>query len=387
MTGTTDTDDDTDSAYHRHFQYCSRTHHRPKVRSSSCRNCSAAKVKCTFEPQCLRCKKKGISCVYRRADAPTNSRFNSQPQPQPQPQSNPQPQQPSPPTPSPSILSQSPVPTSPVVSSIEVEVQHLDTSEWNARPRGPALNKLPGQAGGEDNHIDWNTFLSSPTPTDNGNGRIEAATGTEPRSNSLLWTDHTQPEGLQLGNALSQSSGEEVVRGGGSTFFNSLFTPVIHEEQQGSNGDSRCQIRGGFGAPDVATHAPASLVMSERPDVDFLTRIPRNDPILQFTSSLVVQTLRAFPHMMVRRETFPSFIHAHWCSTSARGGSALPEPLVNCMGIAQMFVSRNVESSAFLWRSVRNEQRLFIQNVSHCSRALPHSQYPHMPLFPHLSEG
>lgn len=265
---TTDFDHE-DSSYNRHVQYCTRTRHRPRIRPSPCRSCSAAKVKCSSELRCLRCKRKGISCVYKREGLADTVHPQANPQ-HPQGTSN------LPATPSPSSISSRPVPSSSAVPGIEDE---------------------------------WNAFFAL--------------------SNSV--TDQRR----NYGSVLDQISAN-------------LWPSDSH----------------------VAIEAPATLVMSERPDVEFLSRIPRNDPVLQFTSSLVVQSLRAFPRMMMRRETFPSFIHPHWCDTAATGEFSLPEQLVNCMGIAQMFTNRNVESSFFLWRTVSTEQRAFIQNVrlSLCSQ-------------------
>lgn len=56
-------------------------------------------------------------------------------------------------------------------------------------------------------------------------------------------------------------------------------------------------------------------------------------------AGLVLQSLRSLPTMMLRRETFPWFIHAH-CYPRNPTGLALPDPLVFCMATAQMFTSR-----------------------------------------------
>lgn len=41
----------------------------------------------------------------------------------------------------------------------------------------------------------------------------------------------------------------------------------------------------------------------------------------------------------------------------------MPEPLVNCMGIAQIFASHSTESKPYLWHLVKMEQRSFIEKV------------------------
>ncbi|KAK8129050.1 hypothetical protein PG984_010158 [Apiospora sp. TS-2023a] len=99
--------------------------------------------------------------------------------------------------------------------------------------------------------------------------------------------------------------------------------------------------------------------ISEPPDTSFLSQISMSDPVANCTANVVMRMLRAFPQMMLRRETFPPFIHAHWHRSSHADAAepALPMPLVNCMGIAQVFASPNLETRPFLWRSIQMEQR------------------------------
>ncbi|KAI2465236.1 hypothetical protein F4781DRAFT_410046 [Annulohypoxylon bovei var. microspora] len=56
----------TESAYKRHASYCRRTRDRPRKRPRSCKECHSAKVKCSFEPECSRCKYKGLRCIYEK---------------------------------------------------------------------------------------------------------------------------------------------------------------------------------------------------------------------------------------------------------------------------------------------------------------------------------
>lgn len=66
----------------------------------------------------------------------------------------------------------------------------------------------------------------------------------------------------------------------------------------------------------------------------------------KFAAGLLSQAISAFPQMMLRRQTFPPFIHAHWHLPS------LPETLANCMSIAQLFATRTTETRPFLWRTI-----------------------------------
>ncbi|RSL49951.1 hypothetical protein CEP54_012181 [Fusarium duplospermum] len=87
-----------------------------------------------------------------------------------------------------------------------------------------------------------------------------------------------------------------------------------------------------------------------------LTRLPYQREASHHAAKLVLQTLYAFPQMMLRRKTFPPFIHPQWHEP------CLPEILANCMSIAQLFAARTPETRAFLWRTINAEEQRFREN-------------------------
>ncbi|CAI6100967.1 unnamed protein product [Clonostachys chloroleuca] len=99
------------------------------------------------------------------------------------------------------------------------------------------------------------------------------------------------------------------------------------------------------GAPVQSTEAvdePATLTALKQPS-----------PEAEASATIVMHCIRSYPQMMLRRQTFPPFIHPHWHTEK------LPENLVNCMSIAQLFVTRTPENSSFLWRTIDNEVSRF----------------------------
>lgn len=82
----------------------------------------------------------------------------------------------------------------------------------------------------------------------------------------------------------------------------------------------------------------------------------------KFAAGLLSQAISAFPQMMLRRQTFPPFIHAHWHLPS------LPETLANCMSIAQLFATRTTETRPFLWRTIGTEVKRLQDEVCPCKR-------------------
>ncbi|CAH0026966.1 unnamed protein product [Clonostachys rhizophaga] len=84
-----------------------------------------------------------------------------------------------------------------------------------------------------------------------------------------------------------------------------------------------------------------------------LTALKQPSPEAEASATIVMHCIRSYPQMMLRRQTFPPFIHPHWHTEK------LPENLVNCMSIAQLFVTRTSENSPFLWRTIDNEVSRF----------------------------
>lgn len=108
-------------------------------------------------------------------------------------------------------------------------------------------------------------------------------------------------------------------------------------------------------------------VVAETPAMDLntfpLSNLQLERPHNQQTADLVIQSLRSFPTMMLRKETFPWFIHpqSHLLSTPTK--DALPEALSACMSISHMFTLRTPETICFLWRAISAEYRRFNSEV------------------------
>ncbi|CAG1992585.1 unnamed protein product [Fusarium graminearum] len=88
-----------------------------------------------------------------------------------------------------------------------------------------------------------------------------------------------------------------------------------------------------------------------------LTRVSNRLSSLQHASRIVMQMLYSYPRMMLRRQTFPPFIHPHWHQEH------LPEALGNCMSIARLFESRTPETVPFLWKTIIAEQTRFREKL------------------------
>lgn len=89
-----------------------------------------------------------------------------------------------------------------------------------------------------------------------------------------------------------------------------------------------------------------------------VTHLRPGSPSSKHAAVLISDILSAFPHRMLRRQTFPPFIHAHWHSPT------LPEELASCVSISQLFSTRTSETRSFLWRTVEAEEQRFRDKVS-----------------------
>ena len=101
----------------------------------------------------------------------------------------------------------------------------------------------------------------------------------------------------------------------------------------------------------------ATSSVSSEDDKEFLSRLRTSEPLARQSANLVMEALCAIPQQMLRRATFPPFIHPHWDRPT------MPEPLAVCMRIAQLFASRTLDIKPFIWRTMLAEQRRIIEQV------------------------
>ncbi|KAI6749672.1 hypothetical protein HG530_015086 [Fusarium avenaceum] len=88
-----------------------------------------------------------------------------------------------------------------------------------------------------------------------------------------------------------------------------------------------------------------------------LARVSNRLSSLQHASRVIMQMLYAYPQMVLRRQTFPPFIHPHWHE------KRLPDTLATCMSIAQLFAARTPETEPFLWRTISAEEERFREQL------------------------
>ena len=108
-------------------------------------------------------------------------------------------------------------------------------------------------------------------------------------------------------------------------------------------------------------------VVTEHPivevDSNHMAILQTERPHAQYSADTVIQSLRSLPTMMLRRETLPWFIHPHSHPLSKPTQAGLPQALSTCMGIAQVFASRTLDTRLFLWSTIRAELRRFTNAV------------------------
>jgi hypothetical protein len=88
--------------------------------------------------------------------------------------------------------------------------------------------------------------------------------------------------------------------------------------------------------------------------------VNRMSSVSKAYAKMIIDMIRPYPQMMMRRETFPPFIHPH---LTTNGEDGLPFPLKNCMSIAQMFFGQNADTRSFVWSTIRNEMNDLVMNV------------------------
>ena len=285
--------------------YCRRARHRPQTRARVCQACSSAKVKCNLKPQCQRCINKGIECVYDTSATSLTAANRSR-----------------------------------LVEDSQLRPgRQTSTPGWQAdKVNIQTPNELYARED-SDIHMEWNLldFDANETMSQSPRSCLPCLPEPTVRSEGLVANNHYGTEVTDF-------------RTGGFDPRSLLVTEIPWSTQNNSQEERSYAL----------TRATCPL---ERINEEHLLPIPKSDPFSSNIAKVVMQVLRAFPQMMLRRETLPPFIHGHWYHGPSATEPALPQPLLNCMGVAQVFASRILETKSFLWRTIQTEQRSAVEKV------------------------
>lgn len=98
-------------------------------------------------------------------------------------------------------------------------------------------------------------------------------------------------------------------------------------------------------------------LISRARSIKTLIHLRHGNPASKHAASLTRHIISSYPQMMLRRQTFPPFIHACWHLPQ------LPEKIASCMSIAQLFSARTPETRQFVWRTIYAEMQRFLDLV------------------------
>ncbi|KAI1622291.1 hypothetical protein EDD37DRAFT_468242 [Exophiala viscosa] len=287
----------------RHLRYCgSRQRKRPR----SCRACNAAKTKCTFGLPCSRCTKKGLECTY---DGSALMRERSSPKP-------------------------------------SIENHGVRTAARRASRSSPA------QSSYFDSYT-WSTldftFTNDATASDSQPG---STGGDDPPSINSITQRPDLDEFLTIDGLLAFDETIPIQQSDVTEVAIAPYETLDIQSQSWCGwmrrGVALLGLTENTLLPSRLNHA--AICQPER-------------PFAHHNANLVVQSIRAFPAMMLRRETFPWYIHQQSQMFSLSSPAALPEALSTCMSIAQMFALRTPETKPVLWKTVRAQYRRWANEV------------------------
>ena len=308
----------------RHVQYCRRRASRqgPK-RQKACHSCRTIKTKCNFGRPCARCVARDITCSYGADQSmtprqPLTGRHDE---------------------------NQSPVS---IPRGAEVDVLYQDFSG----PSDPLV--LPGSGPVTQSHdyqLGANNALDFP----------ETAQTMIP----LEWDE------LDFGLKVSEDLAFDPIDpflatgdGSGLRPQSDVSVPILTP-------------RGSSSAPETISSTGPD-VLSLVSDPSYAARQlepPRAGGISNGCRRFVMSIMRTYPRMMTRPDNLPPFVHPVACGlyfdhrdgTKKNQGSAhhhLLGHLVACQSIAHVFVSRGPNTEGFVWRTIENERRTILKEVS-----------------------
>jgi Fungal Zn(2)-Cys(6) binuclear cluster domain len=272
---------------------------RTRNRPRSCRSCNAAKTKCSFETPCSRCTKKAIECVYDESATAAGKRALP-------------------------------------VSSAARRVRTNRPSTSHADDRFLSI--------GDSTFTDDQAMDEAPQTQFISGSAFPSFDLSMQRS---LLNESLTLDGLFSFEALDSSQHQDL-----------LGVSLNPYDKLDKNSVSWCDWACRGFSLSLVTENPVI-----KPNSNAVAVLQTERPHAQHNANLIIQSLRSFPMMMLRRETFPCFIHSHSPLSSESAKSALPEALSTCMSIAQMFTSRTPDTKPFIWRTIKSEFRCFSDEV------------------------
>lgn len=288
-----------EASRNRHVSYCRRSRDRPRVRHQSCQACSAAKARCSFQPQCSRCRHKGLECVYdhpngQQSATLTPAALKAKAVPPPTPVDTPTPD---------------PLPRSEILeNTLELGSEELS---WDIN-----LDLL---------QMNQSTSTSAPVCD-----TMSAPTTTTTSSSYVS-------EEPQVTDAQAMASlGELYATGETPSNYKTDSFPTITIPPAPTTLETS-----GFLTP-LPMNSPAAQC-----NANYIIQMLRPFPQLMIQKA----TFPPFIH--------PSYYKQ--CTDS--NTPVLQAPLANCMSIAQMFVPRTQETKPFVWKTIRTEQRRLLSEV------------------------
>ena len=135
--------------------------------------------------------------------------------------------------------------------------------------------------------------------------------------------------------------------------FTDLLNPQTNDQNMSnpalglSPSDQTVQLSGTVPSLNALMSSPSVYTIRS------LTQRPKVKTGAQRTASLIFHTLKSFPRMMLRPNTFPPFIHPHFMSLDIEENDM--ELLTNCISLIHMISSRAPGSRKLFWRIVRLE--------------------------------
>lgn len=318
-----------ESSYKRHISYCRRSQARSRVRPRSCLACNAAKVKCTFQTPCRRCLDKGLECVYevsRRTAVPGRDRG---------------------------------------VFSVDT------TASAVIEPATTAPNQKGSDMVGSFQTADASQMagLSQTASVGNHDGlAVDLSDAVAPLEDNFRIPDMELDFDIGAFNGhgdsndpwLSLLPDQQVQRISSPSW---MWSPTSIQPRMGTVDQAPWAIWTSSVTVDPTVLTPelnTVLGYTAGELVPSLQLIRSSSAVVQHCTRLIIQGLRGYPMMMLRRETLPPFIHPHW---HRHNMPALPDPLSSCMSVAHLYAFRSEETRPFLWRTMQAEDERFLAQV------------------------